>query len=389
MPYNFNEIIVRENTNCLKYDARKARFGNENVLPMWVADMDFRVPPCVTQAILSVAEHAIYGYHIKTEKYYNAIINWYSSRHGYTPEAEGIFFAPGIVPAISYLVQCLTERGDNIIVQPPVYYPFFQVVSDNGRHLVLNELIEHEGTYSIDFEDFEKKARTARMFILCSPHNPVCRVWTRKELLRLAEICHRHNVLIISDEIHNDLVFAPHKHIPIAGLSPEFDEITVTCHAPSKTFNLAGLSVAYMFTKSRLLRKKIADYLAVLHIDGLNPFGLDAMVAAYTEGNNWHAELMAYINENYRFTQSFISEHLPMLRITPLEATYLLWIDFRALGLKDHVLRMLMIEKAEIGLNHGPIFGNGGSGFQRMNIACPRATLIDGLNRIKKAISGL
>jgi cystathionine beta-lyase len=227
------------------------------------------------------------------------------------------------------------------------------------------------------------------MFILCSPHNPVGRVWSRKELSRMADICLKHNVLIISDEIHNDLVFSPHKHIPIAGLSPEIDDICVTCHAPSKTFNLAGLSVAYVFTKSKHLKTKIAAHLALLHVDGLNPFGLDAMVAAYNQGDEWLSQLMTYIGANHQFAKEFFAQKMPMLRFSPLEATYLLWIDFRALGLNDKALRQLIIEKAGLGLNHGPIFGNGGSGFQRMNIACPRETLIEGLTRLNDAINNM
>lgn len=386
MHFNFDEIIPRENTSCLKYDARVERFGKADVQPLWVADMDFRVPPCVSDVFHRIVNHGIYGYNIMSSRHTNTIIEWFSSRHGYAPHSENIFFTPGVVAALSYLIQCLTEKGDKIIVQSPVYYPFFLVVTHNHRQLVVNQLVEKENNYSIDFDDLEIKARDAKMLILCSPHNPVGRVWTKEELARIGEICLKHNVLILSDEIHNDLVFAPHKHIPIAGISEEIDQICITCHAPSKTFNLAGLSTAYFFVKNKELRTKIKSYLSNLHVDSLNPFGIEGMIEAYANGLPWLHELMEYLRKNHEHVKDYFSAELPMLKISPLEATYLLWIDFRALNFKDDELKDFVIEKAGLALNNGPVFGKGGSGFQRMNIACPKSELIKALDKLKFAI---
>lgn len=255
MPHNFDEIISRDNTDSLKYDDKVNRFGSLDVQPMWVADMDFRVPDFISKAFINLVNHGIYGYHIKTNKYYHVIIAWFQRRHNYTIDQKGIFFTPGVVPALSYLVQAFTQKDDKVIVQPPVYYPFFYVIQQNNRQIVYNQLIEKNNEYSIDFEDLEKKAREAKMLIFCHPHNPVGRVWKRDELEKIAEICVRNKVLIVSDEIHNDLVFATHKHLPVASLSPEVDNITITCHSASKAFNLAGLSTAHVLIINPELQK--------------------------------------------------------------------------------------------------------------------------------------
>ena len=386
MTFNFDEIISRENTDCLKFDGRQERFGNPHVQPLWVADMDFRTPPCVTEVFHRIVDHGIYGYQLKTDKYYKAIIDWFQSRHHYTPDAGNIFFTPGVVAAISYLIQSLTNINDKILVQTPVYYPFFLVTTQNQRQLLINQLVEKNNEYTIDFEDFELKARDAKMFILCSPHNPVGRVWKREELDRMANICVRNNVLIVADEIHSDLVFAPHKHIALASLSEEIDNNTITCHAPSKTFNLAGLSTAYFFVKNQQLKSKIHKYLSNLHVDGLNPFGMEGMLSAYTDGSPWLRALMDYLKLNYETVQDYFKKELPMLKLSPLEATYLVWIDFRKLGLNDEELRNFVIDKAGLGLNNGSVFGLGGSGFQRMNIACPRNELIKALDKLRNAV---
>jgi cysteine-S-conjugate beta-lyase len=386
MLYNFDEIIPRENTDCLKYDDKLNRFGRNDIQPMWVADMDFRVPVEISAAFRKIVEHGIYGYHIKTAKYNQAIVDWFQKRHSFSFQSENIVFTPGVVPAISYLIQSMTEKGEKIIIQPPVYYPFFWVIHNNQRQVVYNQLLEKNNEYCIDFDDLEEKARDAKILILCNPHNPVGRVWTHHELTRIAEICLRNRVTIISDEIHNDLVFAPNKHIPIATLSPEVDAITITCHSASKTFNLAGLSTAYVITNNQELKKKFKDYMSNLHVDSLNPFGLIGMVEAFTHGQTWLEELIRYIWKNYQYLCQYIQQNIPQIQVTPLEATYMVWLNFKSLKLSDKDLKLLIIDKAHLGLNDGPSFGPGGSGFQRINIACPRSVLQTALENLKLAI---
>lgn len=382
MLQDFDEVIPRENTDCQKYDDRVNRFGRSDVQPMWVADMDFRAPACVREALLRLIDHGIYGYHLKTHKYYRAIIDWFQRRHHYAIEPQSIFFAPGVVSAVSQLVRALTKRGDGIIVQPPVFFPFFSAIEVNKRQLLQNQLLETRGEYTIDFDDLETKAREATMLILCSPHNPVGRVWRREELERIADICLRYNVTIVSDEVHNDLVYGAHQHVPIASLSPEVDRITVTCHSASKTFNLASLSTAYVLINGPELRQAYKDGAAPMHVDALNPFGLKAMEAVFTQGEPWLQQLLDYLWSNYRMVCSFLEENLPRVKLSPLEGTYLVWLDFRGWGLEDTILRELIIEKARLGLLDGPTFGPGGHGFQRMNIACPRQVLRNALDQL-------
>jgi cysteine-S-conjugate beta-lyase len=386
MPHNFDEIIPRNNTNSLKYDDKLNRFGTLDVQPMWVADMDFRVPEFITKSLSDLVSHGIYGYHIKTNRYYQVIIDWFQRRHNYSIRQKGIFFTPGVVPALSYLVKTFTEKGDKIIVQPPVYFPFFFVVQLNDRQILHNQLIENNNKYSIDFDDFEKKAKEAKMFIFCHPHNPVGRVWKRDELEKIADICLRNDVIIVSDEIHNDLVFAPNKHIPIASLSPEIDNITITCHSASKSFNLAGLSTAYTIMNNENLQKTFKKFLAPLHIEALNTFGLTAMAVAFEQGDIWLNELLQYLWGNYEFVKDYLAKNLPVLKVSPLEATYLLWIDFRKLQMSDEELKEFIIRKAHLGLNDGPTFGIGGHGYQRINIACPRQLVSEALNKLKIAL---
>ena len=386
MRQDFDEVILRENTDCVKYDDRQRRFGQTDVQPMWVADMDFRAPVCVREALLGVVEHGIFGYHLKTEKYYRAIVDWFQRRHHYAVDPQSIFFTPGVVPALSHLVQALTKTGDGIIVQPPVYFPFVWAIEVNGRRMLQNQLVETQGEYAIDFDDLEAKTRDATMLILCSPHNPVGRVWRREELERIAEICLRRNVLILSDEIHNDLVYRAHNHVPIASLSPEVDRITVTCHSASKTFNLAGLSTAYVIIQGPQLRQAYQEGVAPLHVEALNTFGLRAMEAAFTQGEPWLQELLEYLWGNYRALSGFLEENLPEVRPSPLEGTYLVWLDFRGWHLDQKALRELIIEKARLGLHDGPTFGPGGEGFQRMNIACPRHMIRKALDQLKACV---
>jgi len=349
--------------------------------------MDFRVPECVTHALRRLVDHGIYGYHLKTAKYTQAVVDWWARRHRYAVDPAHILFSPGVVPAISHLVQALTVKGDGIILQPPVYHPFFWAVRVNERRILENRLLEHDGVYSIDFDDLEAKARDAKLLILCNPHNPVGRVWRKNEVEQIAEICLRHNVVILSDEIHNDLVFPLHEHLPIAGLSPEVDRLTITTHAASKTFNVASLSTAYMFIRDQGLREAVKRVSDPLHVEALNPFGLEATAAAFRDGEPWLSALLEYLWGNYQFLRDFLAARLPRVKASALEGTYLVWLDFRDYGLSPQALRDCMIQKAKLALNDGPMFGPGGEGFQRMNIACPRSVLRQALERLAAALT--
>jgi cysteine-S-conjugate beta-lyase len=386
VPESFDEVILRAGTDCAKYDDRLKRFGRADVLPLWVADMDFPAPECVREALQRLVDHNLYGYHLKSERYFRAITDWWERRHGHTVDPAGIVFSPGVVPALSHLIQALTAKGEGIIVQPPVYHPFAWAVRANERRLLENPLREQAGKYAMDFDDLERKAREARLLILCSPHNPVGRVWRREELERVADICLRHGVTIVSDEIHNDLVYPPHRHVPTASLSPEVARITVTCHAASKTFNLAGLSVAYVMIEGRELREAFRKVSDILHVEAVNPFGLRAMEAAFAHGEPWLKALLEYLEGNYQLVRRYLGEHLPRVTASPLEGTYLAWLDFRRYGFSAQELKDCIIQQAGLALNDGPMFGPGGEGFQRMNIACSRQVLQLALDRLKVAL---
>jgi len=314
-------------------------------------------------------------------------VDWWARRHRYTIDPASIIFSPGVVPALSHLVQALTAKGDGIILQPPVYHPFFWAVQANERRMVLNPLREQGGEYSIDFDDLEAKAGEARLLILCNPHNPVGRVWRREELARVADICLRHGITILSDEIHNDLVYRPLTHVPIASLSPEVERITVTCHAASKTFNVAGLSTAYIMIPGSEVRQTFKRVSDALHVEALNPFGLRAMEAAFTQGEPWLEALLEYLAGNYRTLRSYCESQLPRLGVSPLEGTYLAWLDFRRYGFSPQDLKDCIVQKARLALNDGPMFGVGGEGFQRMNLACPRQVLRQALDQLKAALA--
>jgi cysteine-S-conjugate beta-lyase len=381
MNFDFDSVIPRENTNSVKFDLRKLYFGREDVIPMWVADMDFAVPPFVSEAVLKRAGHPVYGYSIIPDSYYQAVIDWQLRRFGWDIRKDWIMFSPGVVTGLNVIVQALTEPGDKIIVQPPVYFPFFSSVENNGRKLILNQLMENNGIYSIDFEDLESKMKDgAKMLILCSPHNPVGRCWTREELEWIGAKGLEHGVLIVSDEIHCDLVFEPHKHIPMASISGDIANNTITCIAPSKTFNLAGLFSSSVIISNDSLRRKFKVAEEKVHLSA-NLFGITAAEAAYSQGDVWLKELMAYLQSNINLVQEHFAANLPEVVISPAEATYMLWLDFRRLGIPAPELKKRLIEKAGLGLVEGPVFGAGGEGFQRINIACPESTLLTALER--------
>ncbi len=382
MTYNFDKIIDRSNTSCVKYDLRQTIFGKADVIPMWVADMDFETPGFIRDAIIQRASHPVYGYTFRDESYYQAIIDWMKSRHNWSIQKDEIVFCPGVVPALNFAVQAFTKPGDKIIVQPPVYFPFFGAVKDHERVLVYNQLLQKETTYEIDFNLLEEQAKDAEMLILCNPHNPVGRCWNRSELEKIAQICLKHNVLIVSDEIHADLVMPGYKHEIFANLSPEVAAITLTMHAPSKTFNLAGLSTSSVIISNPEIRTKFSKFIEKMHLGMGNLFGSVASTAAYSQGEEWRLQLIDYINDNINFAEEYIKENIPALKMFRPEATYMIWLDFREFGLDTETLKQKLIHEAGVGFNTGKDFGPGGEGFMRMNVACTRATLEEALGRL-------
>ncbi len=351
---------------------------------MWVADMDFETPAFIREVITARAAHSIYGYSFRSESYAQSVVDWVKRRHNWEIEKEWIVFSPGIVPALNLAVQAFTQPGDGVLVQPPVYFPFFRVVEHHGCKLLQNQLLRQNRAYTVDFDDFEQKARQAKIFLLSSPHNPVGKCFTRDELRKMGEICLANEVLIVSDEIHNDLILPGFKHNPLASLSGALAGNTLTCIAPSKTFNLAGLSTSSVIIPDEKLRKRFSAVLESFHLNKGNLFGAVASLAAYTRGDEWVDQLMEYLYGNFQLLDSFFKNELPLLRLSKAEATYLAWIDFSKTGLTDDEIREKLIFEAGLGLSHGPIFGKGGEGFQRMNLATPRAIVRQALERLKK-----
>ncbi len=389
MIYNFDEIVPRKKTACVKYDLLQEYFGSENLIPMWVADMDFRTPGFIVNAIRERASHEIYGYSFRTTGYEQALIAWFQRRHGWQIRKEWLSFSPGVVPALNLIVMEFTEPGDEIIVQPPVYFPFFSAVENHGRKLILNRLIFEKGRYYINFKDFKSKiSKRTRMLILSNPHNPVGRAWKSDELHQLAAICLKHNMLILSDEIHCDLALPPAKHVITASLSEEIAMQTITTVAPSKTFNLAGLSTSAVICPSQALKQRYDKILDQVHVGSGNIFGTVAAQAAYLYGDAWLDQLLVYVKDNFRYTYDFLENFLPFIKPVPLEATYLLWLDCRNAGFNsDEELKTFMIQKAGLALSEGASFGSGGEGFMRMNLACPRSVLIKALNQLRQAFN--
>jgi cystathionine beta-lyase len=387
MNYSFDEIIDREGTACVKWDLRDKVFGNPDVLPMWVADMDFKTPDFITNAIIQRASHPVYGYSYRTEGYYTSIINWMKSHHGWTIERDWILFSPGVVPVLFMATLAFTEPGDKVLIQTPVYPPFFDAVQKNDRQLVFNPLILKNNRYEIDFEDLDQKLPLVKMMIISNPHNPVGRVWTKDELLEIGRLCLKHKVLLISDEIHCDLVFNAYKHISTASLSPEISDNTITCIASSKTFNTAGLSTSNVVASNKVLREKLDKVIQSVHIDSGNLFGSVASEAAYTHGEEWHKLLIGYLESNVNIIRSFLTEKLPAIKLIEPEGTYLLWLDFREVGMSQPELVSFLIHKARLGLNDGTAFGTDGTGFMRINIGCPKSMLLEGLHRLEAALN--
>ena len=395
--YNFDKIINRKGTNCLKYDYAVERGKPADVLPLWVADMDFTVSEEITKSLHAAVDHGIYGYTQPKDAYYNAITNWMEKNHNWKTKREWIMKTPGVVFALGAAVKAFTKPGDAVLIQNPVYYPFTNIIRDNDRRVIDNTLVyekrvtEGKSQYSIDYEDFERKIvqEHIKLFILCNPHNPVGRVWTREELQQLGEICLRHHVIVVSDEIHNDFVYPGFEHTVFANVDPRFTEFTVTCTAPSKTFNLAGLQISNIFISNETLREAFQKEIDKTGYVEPNALGAVVCEAAYRGGQEWLDQLRAYLLENLNFLRAYLQEKLPQIHLVEPEGTYLVWLDCSELGISGKELDQFIVEKAGLWLDGGAMFGPSGADFQRVNIACPRATLELALDKLKAAVDNL
>lgn len=383
MIYDFDKIIDRTGTECVKYDLRENVFGKADVIPMWVADMDFPTADFIREAIIERAKGDVYGYTFREDAYFESIVNWIQRHHQWETKKEWMSFTPGIVNAFNLAVMGLTKEGDEIIIQPPVYHPFFYAVNNHNRKLVENPLIDTEDGYVMDFDLLEQQAKTAKMLILSNPHNPVGRAWKKEELMRLGEICMKNNVLVFSDEIHCDLVMPGFKHVPFASLSEEFAQNSITAHAASKTFNLAGLATSTVIIPNDDLRNKYVNFVHSTEADMGNVFGKIATKAAMEKGDEWHAQLINYIKGNIDYAYDFIKREMPKIRIHKAEATYMIWLNFKDYGISDAELNRKMIHEAGLGLNAGNIFGKEGEFCMRVNLACPRSIVEKALNQMK------
>lgn len=389
--YDFDKKINRCNTDCYKWDSFESDHVSKDTLPMFIADMDFEVLPEIKEALEKRVAQSVYGYTLVNDRYYNAVIDWMKRRHHWEIQKDWIITLPGVVPGINASIQAFTEPGDAIIIQPPVYFPFKNSILSNGRKCVESPLINDEGKYRIDFVDFERKIEdyNVRMFILCNPHNPVGRVWTRHELEKLTSICMKHHVLIVSDEIHHDFVFAPNVHVPTASISDMVANYTITCTAPSKTFNLAGLQASNIVIKNPRLKEAFEKVLSNIGLHGINMMGAESTIAAYTYGDAWVDELLSYIKGNMDLAEGFLMSKLPMIKMSHPDGLYLAWIDFRALNMTDEELKRFLIEKAKVWPNAGEWFGEEGSGFARINFACPKSQIQQFLDQLYEAIMSL
>ncbi len=382
----FDQIIERRGTGSMKWD-----LAEPDLLPLWVADMDFEAPAAVKEALFERARHGIFGYGAPAPGCDEAVVGWLRRRQGWSVAAEQLSFCPGVIPAVSLLIRLFTLPGEGVIVQTPVYYPFYDCISRNGRRIVENPLAFDGKRYVMDFDDLERKAADSRTtaVILCSPHNPVGRVWTEEELRRFGEICLRHGLFVIADEIHGDLVYRPNRQIPFASLDEAFAASSALCIAPSKTFNLAGLQFSMVVIADKQRRERFRDGLLALGLKRPNVFAQVAAEAAYLHGEPWLEDLLAYLEGNIAFLRDFLARRLPELRLIEPEGTYLAWIDCRALGLSSQELEALMLREARVWLDEGYIFGDAGAGFERIVLACPRKVLEEALMRIEKAVRAL
>lgn len=389
MKYDFDQVIDRSNNHAAKYDERIKKFGTADVIPLWVADMDFKTAQPVIDALKARAEEGIWGYTSRPDSYFEAICGWQKRRNGWDIDRKLVSWSLGVVPALSVIVKLFTEPGDGVMIQTPVYSEFYDVTEAWGRTVVENKLVEKDGVWSIDFDDFERHLDEVKLFILCSPHNPLGIVWTREELTRMAEQCIRHNVLLVSDEIHSDLVFHGKKHIPTATLSPEIAGKVISCISGTKTFNLAGLQASTTVFPSLEMKEKFDRFWMNMDIHRNNAFSLTAMETAFNEGEEWLEQLLVYLSGNFDYIKDYCEKYIPKIKPSMPDATYLVWLDCRELGLDNEALRRFMIEKAKLGLNEGYTFGRSLSGYMRLNAACPRCVLEKALGQLREAVNAL
>jgi len=403
MNYNFDAEVNRRDTNSVKWEFMHGSedrpqlqhthrfFGKNRILPMWVADMDFISPMSVVDALTARAQHSIYGYTAPTQDFYLSVVRWMQRRHDWEIAPEWICITPGVVPALNMLVRAFVSPGDRVLIQPPVYRPFYRAIENNNAEPALNPLIYEEGRYRMDIEDLEAKCRDpkVKMAILCNPHNPVGRVWTREELVQFVEICIDHGVLVVSDEIHGDLIYKGHIFTPFANATDSFSQNSIICTSPSKTFNLAGLQTSCVIIPNEDLRSSFKKVLQSNGLSGISTFGVVAAQAAYDHGEEWLMQLLEYIEDNLKYLEQYIAEHIPQLTVVRPEGTYLVWLDCRRLGLGKWELKQFMLEEAKVYLEEGFIFGPEGEGFERINIACPRAILVEALDRIRQTVGKL
>lgn len=386
MTINFDKIISRENTNSVKFDGRQQYFGTTDVSPLWVADMDFDVPECVTHALRERINHPIFGYTLYPESIYQSIIEWFQRRHQWTIEREWIVFAPGVVPSLFAAVQAFAKEGEGVIVQSPVYFPFFSAVITNNRKLINNPLREVDNCYEMDFKHLEHCAQQgAKLLMLCTPHNPVGRVWSEAELQQLLDISRRYDLTILSDDIHCDLIYSGVKHTMLGRLAQPGDKI-ITTIAPNKSFNIPGLGLSALVIPNATERNAMKHMFESLHVGNYNPLSIVAFEAAYREGDVWLDALMHYLENTRDFAADFIAREIPQIKLIKPEATYLLWLDCRGLGMNDAQLRDFFVRECKIGMNPGTVFGEGGNGFMRMNIGTQQARVADALNNIQQAV---
>ncbi len=387
MDFNFDEIIYRKGTNSYKWDSD----NDAGILPMWVADMDFKTAPPVIDALMQRVQHGVFGYARVPDSYYDAVISWFGRRHNFYVQKDWIIYTTGVVPAISAIILALTKPGDKVLIQEPVYNCFFSSIRNNQCEAVSNDLIYAGGIYSINFDDLEKKAADpqVKLMLLCNPHNPAGRVWTKYELEKTGEICFRNNVLVVSDEIHCDLTFTGYTHIPFASLGSEYLENSITCTAPGKTFNLAGLQVANIFAYKPELREKINKAININEVCDVNPFAIEGLIAAYSnpESEKWLESLKVYLRTNYQIVKDFFEKNLPQFTVLPLEATYLIWIDISSLGIPSEKLTSFILKEEKLWVNEGSMYGKAGEGFIRLNIACNKEILKEGLSRLHNALN--
>lgn len=388
MKYDFSQVIERNNTLSIKYDFAKERKKPSDLLSLWVADMDFPVAQEIKDALIERCNHGIFGYSEVKTPYYEVIAKWYQEKFNWSTKKQWLVKTPGVVAAIANAIRAFTNIGDAVLIQKPVYYPFFLTIEDNQRKVVNNSLVYKNGRYEMDFVDFEEKiiSHKVKLFVLCSPHNPVGRVWNKEELLKIGDICLKHKVIVVADEIHADFVYHGHQHQVFANLKTDYQEITVTCTAPSKTFNIAGLQVSNIFIANENLRKKFKQELKKTANADINVMGLIACQAAYSQGEDWLRQVKIYIAENLEYVKTFLRDNLPQVKLVEPEGTYLLWLDFRELNLTEEELEDLIINKAKLWLDGGTMFGAEGVGFQRINIACPQKILIQAFTQLKEAL---